>query len=145
MRVDSMFRIASMTKAITTVAALQLVDQGKVDLGEPIAKHLPKLANVDVLEGFDTSGKPSLRPARTQITLHHLLTHTCGFCYSTWDEQMFRYASLKLDSRPDRRPSPWFIPIEPDPLMFEPGTRWQYGQGGGLGGAFSRGPYRCHA
>jgi CubicO group peptidase (beta-lactamase class C family) len=118
-RADSIFRIASMTKAITTVAALQFVEQGKVDLGEPLAKHLPQLANLDVLEGFDTSGKPSLRPARTQITLHHLLTHTCGFCYDIWDEQAFRYASLKLDNRAGK----------PGPLMFEPGTRWQYGQG----------------
>jgi CubicO group peptidase (beta-lactamase class C family) len=118
-RGDSIFRIASMTKAITTVAALQLAEQGKVDLAEPVAKHLPQLAGVDVLEGFDANGKPSLRPARTPVTLHHLLTHTCGFCYSIWDEQMFRYSELKLDGSAGK----------PGPLMFEPGARWQYGQG----------------
>jgi CubicO group peptidase (beta-lactamase class C family) len=118
-RVDSIFRIASMTKPITTVAALQLVDQGKVDLSEPIAKHLPQLANLDVLEGFDGSGKPVLRPARTPITLHHLLTQTSGLCYSIWDERMFRYSSAKVENSP----------AKPGPLMFEPGTRWQYGQG----------------
>ena len=84
-RVDSIFAIASMTKAVTTVAALQLVEQGKVDLAEPIARHLPQLANLDVLEGFDAAGKPSLRPAKTPITLRHLLTHTSGLCYDTWD------------------------------------------------------------
>ena len=118
-RVDSIFRIASMTKPVTTVAALQLVEQGKVDLSEPIAKRLPQLANLDVLEGFDGSGKPVLRPARTPITLHHLLTQTSGLCYPTWDERMFRYSSVKVEN----------APAKPGPLMFEPGTRWQYGQG----------------
>ena len=118
-RLDSIFRIASMTKPVTTVAALQLVEQGKVDLSEPVAKHLPQLANLDVLEGFDSSGKPVLRPARTPITLHHLLTQTSGLCYPTWDEQMFRYSSAKVEN----------APAKPGPLMFEPGTRWQYGQG----------------
>jgi methyl acetate hydrolase len=117
--VDGIFRIASMTKAITTVAALQLVEQGKVDLAEPVSRHLPELANVDVLDGFDAGGKPSVRRARTPITLRHLLTHTSGFCYSTWDGDMFRYTSAKPASAPER----------PGTLMFEPGTRWQYGTG----------------
>jgi CubicO group peptidase (beta-lactamase class C family) len=116
-QVDSIFRIASMTKPVTTVAALQLVEQGKVSLFEPVAKHLPQLANLDVLEGFDASGKPVLRPAHTPITLRHLLTQTSGLCYSIWDERMFRYSSAKLEN------------ARPGPLMFEPGTRWQYGQG----------------
>ena len=108
-----------MTKAITTVAALQLVEQGKVDLAEPVAKHLPQLANIDVLEGFDPAGKPSFRPAKTQLTLRHLLTHTSGLCYETWDAEMFRYTSAKLPN----------AAAKPGPLMFQPGTRWQYGQG----------------
>lgn len=116
---DSIFRIASMTKAITTVAALQLVEQGKVNLDEPAAKHLPKLAHLQVLEGFDSSEKPVLRPAKTQVTLRHLLTHTCGFCYGLWDEKASRYDATK----------PSIASGEPYPLMFEPGTRWQYGQG----------------
>ena len=118
-RVDSIFQIASMTKAITTVAALQLVEQGKVDLAEPVARHLPQLAHLDVLDGFDAAGKPSLRPAKTPITLRHLLTHTSGLCYDTWDGNMFRYMSSK----------PAANLAKPGPLMFEPGARWQYGQG----------------
>jgi CubicO group peptidase (beta-lactamase class C family) len=118
-QVDSIFRIASMTKPVTTVAALQLVEQGKVDLSEPVMKRLPQLSNLDVLEGFDDFGKPVLRPARTPITLHHLLTQTSGLCYSIWDERMFRYTSAKRED----------APVKPGPLMFEPGTRWQYGQG----------------
>ena len=116
---DSIFAIASMTKAVTTVAALQLVEQGKVKLEEPVSKYLPKLANLDVLEGFDKdTGKPILRPSKIPVTLKHLLTHTSGFCYDTWDGEMFRYVSQSGGQ----------IPLVP-PLMFEPGTRWQYGMG----------------
>jgi methyl acetate hydrolase len=116
---DSIFAIASMTKAITTVAALQLVEQGKVTLDEPVSKRLPKLAGLQVLEGFDQeTGKPKLRPAGKQVTLKHLLTHTSGFCYDTWDRDMFQYMS-----HADRTAS------AAGPLMFEPGTRWQYGPG----------------
>jgi CubicO group peptidase (beta-lactamase class C family) len=118
-RVDSIFGIASMTKAITTVAALQFVEQGKADLDEPVARHLPPLAKLEVLEGFDAQGKPLLRPAKTAVTLRHLLTHTSGLCYDIWDGNMFRYMS--------RKPAP--DPATPGPLMFEPGKRWQYGQG----------------
>ena len=116
---DFIFGIASMTKAITTTAALQLVEQGKVTLDGPVGEHLPQLAKLDVLHGFDQkTGAPVLRPASKPVTLRQLLTHTSGFCYDIWDEQMFQYAS-KVPSGPAAVP----------PLMFEPGTRWQYGTG----------------
>jgi CubicO group peptidase (beta-lactamase class C family) len=118
--VDSIFAIASMTKAITTVAALQLVEQGKVTLDEPVSKYLPQLEKLDVLEGFASGGKPILRPARTAITLKHLLTHTSGLCYDTWDEKMSRFASPSAGA-----PASAAV----GPLMFQPGERWQYGQG----------------
>jgi len=74
---------------------------------------------LEVLDGFDSvTGKPKLRPARTPVTLKHLLTHTSGICYDTWDGDMFRYASQMKGKVPD-------VPT----LMFEPGTRWQYGMG----------------
>jgi CubicO group peptidase (beta-lactamase class C family) len=116
-RPDSIFAIASMTKAITTVAALQLVEAGNVKLDEPVAVYLPKLKNPRVLHGFTPSGAPILKPAKVPITLKHLLTHTSGLCYDTWDGQMFRYTSTVKDYPP------------PGPLMFEPGARWQYGTG----------------
>ena len=115
-KTDSIFSIQSMTKAITTAAALQMVEQSKVQLDEPVAKYLPKLAKLEVLRGFDNAGKPILSAAKTQVTLKHLLTHTSGFCYDTWDGEMFRYTA--------GQPTP-----EVPPLMFEAGTRWQYGQG----------------
>src|ERR1700710_3168075 len=64
MTLDSVFWIASMTKAVTTAAGMQLVEQGKLSLDEPIGKVLPDLAAPQVLEGFDASGAPKLRPAR---------------------------------------------------------------------------------
>jgi methyl acetate hydrolase len=116
---DSLFAIASMTKAITTVAALQLLEQGKVKLDEPVSQYLPQLAKLEVLEGFNPgSGKPKLRPAQAQVTLKHLLTHTSGICYDIWDPDMFRFTSRTNG----------VVPAIP-PLMFEPGARWQYGMG----------------
>src|SRR5215471_2446760 len=118
---DSIFAIASMTKAITSTAAMQLVERGKVALDEPAAKHLPELARLDVLEGFDEAGKPKLRPASKPVTLKHLLTHTSGFAYDTWDQSMVKYNML--------HPVPPGAVAPLTPLIFEPGTRWQYGTG----------------
>src|SRR5882762_7802501 len=85
---DSVFWIASMTKAITAAGAMQLVEQGKLSLDAPIGKVLPDLASPQVLEGFDAKGEPKLRPAKTAITLRHLMTHTAGFCYDVWNGDM---------------------------------------------------------
>lgn len=121
---DTIFAIASMTKAITTAAALQLVEQGKVQLDEPVSKYLPQLAKLDLLEGFDAAGKPVLRPSQTGITLKHLLTHTSGLCYDIWHGDMFRY-TFQYRSATSGQAAAGTV----GPLMFEPGTRWQYGQG----------------
>lgn len=118
---DSIFAIASMTKAITSAAAMQLVDQGKLKLNEPAAKHIPEFARLQVLDGYDSSGKPVLRPVRTPVTLKHLLTHTSGFCYDTWSEEMVHYEKASGTSVAPGQVAPLV------PLMFEPGTRWQYG------------------
>src|SRR5438477_5902068 len=72
MTVDTVFWIASMTKAITSTAAMQLVERGKLSLDRPIAEVLPELASPQVLEGFDASGEPRLRSAKRPITLRHL-------------------------------------------------------------------------
>jgi len=116
---DSIFGIASMTKAITSTAAMQLVEQGKLKLDEPVSKHIPEFAKLEVLQGFDKTGKPNLRPARTPVTLKHLLTHTSGFCYDTWSGEMVEYE--KHGGKAPVGVAPFV------PLMFEPGQRWQYG------------------
>ena len=116
LRADAIFNIASMTKALTSAAALQLVERGKLTLDEPAAKHLPELGKLEVLNGFDAAGKPILRPATKNVTLRNLMTHTSGFCYAIRDKQMFDYQS-KVGG-----PGPGVVaPLTP--LMFEPGTR----------------------
>src|SRR5882762_1674745 len=119
---DAIFNIASMTKALTSAAALQLVERGKLTLDEPAAKHLPELDKLQVLNVFDAAGTPILKPAVKNVTLRNLMTHTSGFCYSIWDKQMFDYQS-KVGA-----PGPG-VGAPLTPLMFEPGTRWQYGTG----------------
>jgi CubicO group peptidase (beta-lactamase class C family) len=118
---DSIFSIASMTKAIASTAALQLVERGKLQLDEPASKHLPDLAKARVLHGYDASGQPVLRPPAKPITLRHLLTHTSGFAYDTWSQEMFDYQQKTGDAVPRGAVAPL------TPLVFEPGTRWQYG------------------
>ena len=79
MTLDTVFMLASMTKTLTSVAALQLVEQGKVGLDQPLGGVVPELADLKVLEGFSAAGAPRLRPAKRSVTLRHLLTHTSGF------------------------------------------------------------------
>jgi len=123
MTADTVFWIASMTKAITSMAAMRLVEQGKLSLDWPIAEVLPELTALQVLEGFDTAGDPILRPARRQITLRHLLTHTAGFVYDIWNPDMGRYM--------EKKGVPGIITCQNAaltlPLVFDPGGRWDYG------------------
>ncbi|MGO8912395.1 MAG: serine hydrolase domain-containing protein [Bradyrhizobium sp.] len=120
---DSVFWIASMTKAITAAAAMQLVEQGKLSLDAPIGKLLPDLAAPQVLEGFDANGEPKLRPAKTTITLRHLMTHTAGYCYNMWNGDMATYL--------EKAGIPPITSCKNDalktPIATDPGTRWEYG------------------
>jgi len=119
---DTVFRIASMVKLITSVAALQLVEANRLALDAPVPDIEPAVGSPQVLDGFDAKGLPQLRPARRPITLRHLLTHTSGFAYRLWDAKAARYArSLELLPKVQRELAP------PTPLMFDPGERWQYG------------------
>src|SRR6266550_3507219 len=95
MTADTVFWIASMTKAITSMAAMQLVEQGKLALDDPVAGVLPELSAPQVLTGFNPSGEPQLRPAKGSITLRHLLTHTSGFVYDIWNAEIGRYMETK--------------------------------------------------
>ena len=123
MTVDTVFRIASMTKAVTGAAAMQMVEQGKLKLDQPAGEILPFLANPMVLDGFDAAGEPKLRPAKGTITLRNLLTHTAGFVYDTWNADMNRYAAKT--GHPAARTGK--IAALQAPLGFDPGSRWEYG------------------
>jgi methyl acetate hydrolase len=123
MTLDSVFWIASMTKAVTSTAAMQLVERGKLHLDRPIGDVLPELASPRVLEGFDDAGEPRLRPAKQPITLRHLLTHTAGFAYDIWNSDLLRYE--------EKTGTPGITSCEnkalTTPLIFDPGDRWDYG------------------
>lgn len=114
---DTVFRIASMVKLLTSVAALQMVERGKLKLDEPAGAIDPTLASPQVLTGFDAKGVPQLRPAQKPLTLRDLLTHTSGLSYPLWDTNVARY--LKAARGKPALPRM--------PLMFEPGTKWAYG------------------
>lgn len=123
MTLDSVFWIASMTKAVTAAGAMQLVEQGKLSLDAPIGEVLPDLAAPQVLEGFDESGEPKLRPASKPITLRHLMTHTAGFAYNIWNGDCARY--LEKTGTPNIF-SCQNVALK-TPIMSDPGTRWEYG------------------
>jgi CubicO group peptidase (beta-lactamase class C family) len=114
---DTVFWIASFTKALTTVAVLQLVEAGRIGLDDAVGPWLPGLANPRVLTGFDAAGAPVLEDAATPITVRHLLAHTSGLAYDFCHAELARYSAAQTDRG------------GPVPLMFEPGSAWAYGVG----------------
>jgi methyl acetate hydrolase len=123
MSLDTVVWIASMTKAITATAAMQLVESGKLDLERPASDVVPDLAAARVLDGFDAAGKPRLRAPKRPITLRHLLTHTAGYAYEIWEPGVARYQEVTG--------TPGITTCQnaalTTPLMFDPGDRWEYG------------------
>src|SRR5262245_52841695 len=125
MTADTVVWIASMTKAVTGAAAMQLVERGKLDLDSPAVRRVPELAEVQVLTGWDASGQPITRAPRRPITLRHMLTHTGGWAYDLWSADIERYQKAKdipgIGSCKN-------IALR-TPLLFDPGERWEYGIG----------------
>jgi CubicO group peptidase (beta-lactamase class C family) len=125
MDLDTVMLIASMTKPITTAAAMQLVEQGKLSLDGAASAVIPELGALRVLQGWDANGAPQLRDALGQVTLRHLLTHTSGFTYEFWNADIARYDSTQnVPSILAGQKAALRVP-----LCFEPGTRWEYGIG----------------
>ncbi len=125
MTVDTVGAIFSMTKAITGAAAMQLVEQGKIDIDAPAAQICPWLNEVQVLDGFDVGGEPILREPASPVTLRHLLTHTSGFTYEMWNVNDAQWRETtgtpSLTTQENKSLKA--------PLAFDPGTRWEYGIG----------------
>jgi methyl acetate hydrolase len=125
MTLDSVGLIASMTKALTSTAILQLLERGKLDLDSPAATWLPALGDVSVLDGFDAAGKPMLRPPARPVTLRHLLTHTSGFGYEFLSKDLQRYqAARNIPELFSGQKAALQLP-----LLFDPGDAWGYGIG----------------
>jgi len=114
--VDAVFRIASMTKPVTSVALMQLVEQGRIGLDDPVGKYLPELAAPQILASFDAAtGAYTLRPATKPMTARHALTHTTGLAYPFTSTAWRDFKPRAGETYPFG-----------GPLLFEPGERWHY-------------------
>jgi methyl acetate hydrolase len=116
MSMDSVFRIASMTKPLTSVGVMMLVEEGKLKLDDPVVKYLPGFDKRAVIAAFNqTSGRYTTRPAARAVTIRHLLTHTTGLGYAFSDPVMARLVTASGKSEIDQ------------PLLHDPGAKWTYG------------------
>ena len=130
---DAVFRAFSMTKPFTSVAAMSLVEQGKISLRDPISTWMPEFKEMKVyVERQDERGKTTREvvPARRQITVQDLLRHTSGFTYSgsaPFPEMKEAYEKADVESRDsDLSPEEFTKRLAQIPLAYEPGTRWEY-------------------
>jgi len=123
MTTDSIFAIYSTTKAITGTAALQCVEEGKLDLDAPAKNYVPGIGKLEVLDGFDATGNPKLRAPKRDITTRMLLLHTAGLGYDFFNTNYLRLAQ--------ERGQPSVITCSKaslmTPLLFDPGDKWEYG------------------
>lgn len=112
---DSIFRIASMTKPVTSVAVMMLVEQGKLSLDDPVAKYIPALKSPDVITSFNKADASyTAKKSSKDIAIRHLLTNTSGFAYGFSNDTVNR-----LQQKTGKQP-------EELPLLYEPGSRWTY-------------------
>lgn len=117
MEFDSIFRIASMTKPVTSVAVQVLMEEGKFSLNDPVSMYLPAFKNMQVIQSFNYQDASfEARPTNTQITIRQLLTHTSGIGYAFSNKILQQLQLAGLGADPAQLP-----------LLFEPGTRWAYG------------------
>jgi CubicO group peptidase (beta-lactamase class C family) len=123
MTLDTVVWIASMTKAVTATAAMQLVERGKLRLDGPAGDVVPQLTAARVLEGFDAAGQPRLRAPKRAISLRHLLTHTAGFAYEIWQGPIAQYQTATGTPGITTCTNASLT----TPLLFDPGERWEYG------------------
>lgn len=120
---DDVFMLASMTKAITSVAGAQLLEQGRFSLDQPAEEILPEIAMHQVITGYTADDKPILRPARGKVTMRHLFTHTSGHSSDVWNANTLKYCKvMNLPPIPSCKIEAFNLP-----LAFDPGTGWEYG------------------
>lgn len=123
----TIFWIASCTKLLTSLAALQLIESGKIEVDTPVGDILPELASPDILEGWNSDGTPNLRKATRKIELRHLLTHTSGLGYGFLSEDIMKWYTYKKMSPEEMEGD--ILREYNVPLLFEPGTSWNYSPG----------------
>ncbi|KAI0651563.1 beta-lactamase/transpeptidase-like protein [Trametes meyenii] len=123
---DSIMWIASCTKLQTSIAVMQCVERGILNLDEPVYAHLPELKDREILTGFDASGQPTYRANPAPITLRHLLTHASGLGYHDSHPLLVQWRRWR--NHPGGR-GKTVVARYHFPLLFEPGTSWMYGCG----------------
>jgi len=123
MKADSAFALFSTTKAITATAALQLVEEGRLDLDAPAREYAPDIGRLQVIDGFDGEGNPKLRPPKREVTTKALLTHTAGLGYDFFNAQYARLAEHKGQPSVITATKAALM----TPLLFDPGDKWEYG------------------
>lgn len=123
MTIDSVFAIFSTTKAITGTAALQLVEEGKLDLDAPARTYAPDIGKLQVIEGFDDKGEPRLRAPKRDITTRMLMVHSAGLSYDFINHTYNRLAQEKGQPSVITASKASLM----TPLLFDPGERWEYG------------------
>lgn len=123
MSTDHVFRAFSMTKAVGSLAAMQLVEAGRLDLDAPVTDLVDDFATVHVLDGWD-GDTPRLREPATPCTTRHLLTHTSGIVYDVWNAEQTRYMAA---TEGVSTLSGTLASLQCFPMTFDPGTRWAYG------------------
>ena len=119
---DNIIQIASMTKLVTTIAALKLMEQGKLNLDVPISAYVPELNDLQVLKGFGTDETPIFETAKRAPTARELMTHTAGYVYEIWNANALKGAQLGVT--PSLLGEGNYLEA---PLAFQPGTAWEYG------------------
>ena len=119
---DNIIQIASMTKLVTTIAALQLMEQGKLDLDTPISAYAPELNGLQVLKGFAADDTPIFEKANRAPTARELMTHTAGYVYEFWNANALKGGQLGVT--PSLFGEGNYLEA---PLAFQPGTAWEYG------------------
>ena len=129
---NTVFRIASMTKPITSAAIMILLERGLFLLDDPIEKYLPEFKNMRVLNGKrDNEGNATTRKSKTSITIRHLLTHTSGIGYSFTHPKLgdfYRAADIRDWAYQDGTTIEQVVTrLAEQPLAFDPGTNWLYG------------------
>jgi CubicO group peptidase (beta-lactamase class C family) len=127
MRPDSIFRLYSMTKPIVSVAAMILVEEGKLLLSDPVSLHLPDLKGLRV--GVEKEGRLEIVPAAREATIHDLLRHTSGFTYGVFGKSLVKDLYKKADvDGVDHDNAQLVKKLATVPLMYQPGTTWEYGR-----------------
>ncbi|MEZ5354418.1 MAG: serine hydrolase domain-containing protein [Bryobacteraceae bacterium] len=138
MKHDHIFRLASMTKPVTSLAVMMLLEEGRFLLDDPISKFLPEYRDVKVAvhnaPNERAAGGFRTVPAERDITIRHLLTHTAGLASGTGGPTIPMYANLRAVSKPENTMAEYSAELARIPLSFQPGTAWEYGPATNIAG-----------